>query len=82
MNLFGTTKEVVDPIVELQTRSKSIVSVFETTMHSLTDVNSEIATLKSKKEEEIAAIEAENQILKTQMDMNAKMISKMNDFLN
>lgn len=81
MNLFGT-KEVVDPIVELQSRSKSIVSVFETTMYSLTDVNAEISALKTKKEDEIRAIEAENQILKTQMDANAKMISKMNDFLN
>lgn len=81
MNLFGT-KEVVDPIVELQSRSKSIVSIFETTMYSLTDVNAEISALKTKKEDEIRAIEAENQILKTQMDANAKMISKMNDFLN
>ena len=81
MNLFGT-KEVVNPIVELQARSKSIVSVFETTMHSLTDVNAEISALKTKKEDEIRAIEAENEILKTQMDANAKMISKMNDFLN
>ena len=81
---LGLTKKkaTLSEMEALVERNQSITNVFARTVQDLKDVNFDMELVRERKSAEAEILMQEAESLKAQQEVNAKVMTKINDFLN
>ena len=81
---LGLTKKKTAPseMEALVERNQSITNVFARTVQDLKDVNYDMELVRERKSAEAEILMQEAESLKAQQEVNVKVMTKINDFLN
>lgn len=83
MNLGRTKKApVLSEMDRIVVKNQDIVNVFARTVSDLKDVNMDMQVLRERKEAEILMLQTEAEVLKSQAEINNKVVDKIMDFLS
>mgnify|MGYP003590988094 CR=1 FL=1 len=81
---LGLTKKkaTLSEMEALVERNQSITNVFARTVQDLKDVNFDMELVRERKSAEAEILMQEAESLKAQQEVNVKVMTKINDFLN